>query len=433
MQRSASLLLVVGLSVLGCGGGDEADTAKGNGGSGGSSSGGASGSGGSGATGGVAGGGGSGAVGGSVGGSTCASTLPDKTLVDIGTASDVVIANDPGAPAGIFDLSVEYPAGAPGGALTYSAVQATNSISTRIAVSDDAGATWTYVGSVNQSEDTSVPVASTSQKGCPGNVCSGRLIHEVSSVVYDADEPDLQKRWKVFTHSYLVGTGDALYRDLGYIGLYTSSEPLVPFTFEGKVLGWNSESTFSSEGALTNANSIQQLSDCILLTEPGALWRPGGVLDLAVGCATAQPNFPIRVELLRSFDHGKTFQYGGRLLEAADSYCLGGTRDQINAADLFFAGGKSYLVATPAGTIPGFPDTGYYRGCFVFPLATGGAAVERDGNGAPVVTRVLDSSDGRFTGACSASDGASALGYVVHELASSGAPFHALASAIAAP
>lgn len=433
MQRSASLVLVLGLLALGCGGGDEADSTNGSGGTGGSSTGGTSGSGGSsGATGGQAGSGGSGAFGGSTGGTSCASILPEKTLVDIGTASDVTIANEPGAPAGIFDLSVEYPPGAPGGALTYSAVEATNSISTRIAVSDDAGATWTYVGSVNQSEDTSVAVASSSQKGCPGNVCVGRLIHEVSSLIYDADDPDPSQRWKVFTHSYLVGTGDALYRDLGYISLFTSPEPIQPFTFAGKVLGWNGESTFSSNGALTNASSIQQLSDCIVLTEPGALWRPGGIIDLAIGCATAQPNFPIRIELLRSFDHAKTFQYAGRLLEASDSYCLGGTRDQINAADLFFAGGKSWLVATPAGTIPGFPDTGY-RGCFVLPLATGGMAVERDGNGAPVVERFLDSSDGRFTGACSVAEGASALGYVVHELASSGPPFRALASTTAAP
>lgn len=432
MQHSTFLPLVIGLSLLGCGGGDEADTAKGNGGNGGSSAGGTGGSGGSSATGGQAGGGGSGAIGGSVGGSTCASTLPEKTLVDIGTASEVTIASDPGAPAGIFDLSIEYPPGAPGGALTYSAVQATNSISTRIAVSDDDGATWTYVGSVNQSEDMTIAVAASSPKGCPGNLCAGRLIHEVSSVIYDADDPDASKRWKVFTHSYLVGTGDALYRDLGYIGLYTSPDALQPFTFAGKALGWNGESTFSSEGALTNANEIQQLSDCILLTEPGALWRPGGIIDLAIGCATAQPNFPIRVELLRSFDHAKTFQYAGRLLDPTDSYCLGGTRDQINAADLFFAGGKSYLVATPAGTIPGFSDTGY-RGCFVFPLATGGTAIERDDNGAPVVERVLDSSDGRFTGACSSSEGASAMGYVVHELATSGPPFRALASATAAP
>jgi hypothetical protein len=431
MQRSA-LLVAVGLSVLGCGGGDEADTANGTGGSGGSSTGGSSGSGATGGSGGLGGTSGSGAVGGSTGGSTCASTLPETTFVDFGTASEVTIANDPGAPAGIFDFSVEYPAGAPGGALTYSAVQSTSSISTRIAVSDDAGATWTWVGDVNQSEDTSVPVAASSQKGCPGNVCAGRLIHEVSSVIFDADDPDSSKRWKVFTHSYLVGTGDALFRDLGYIGLYTSSDPLVPFTFAGKVLGWNGESTLSSSGALTNVSSIQQLADCILVTEPGALWRPGGVIDLAVGCATLQPNFPIRIELLRSFDHGNTFQYAGRLLEAADSYCLGGTRDQVNAADLFFAGGKSWLLATPAGPIPNFPEAAY-RGCFVFPLAAGGTAIERDANGAPVVERVLDSSDGRFTGACSVSEGASALGYVVHELASSGPPFRALASATAAP
>jgi hypothetical protein len=354
------------------------------------------------------------------------------THVDVGTAAEVVIAGNPPAPAGIFDFSIEYPPGAPGGALSYSAVESTSSIATRVAVSADAGATWTYVGSVNQSTDLTIPVVSSSQKGCPGNSCAGRLIHEVSSIVYDADDPDITRRWKIFTHSYLVGTGDALYRDLGYIGMYTAEEPILPWTFEGKALGWNGESTFSSDGAFTNVNDIQQLSDCLIVTEPGALWRPGGVIDLAVGCATAQPGFPIRVELLRSFDHAQTWLYAGRLLEASDSYCLGGTTDQINAADLFFAQGKSYLMATPAGTIPGFPEPGY-RGCFVFPLEPGGSAITRDGNGAPVVTRALDSSDGRFTGACSVGEGASALGYVVHELSETPPPFRALRSDVAAP
>ncbi len=288
------------------------------------------------------------------------------------------------------------------------------------------------MGDVNQSEDFTVNVAPSSVKGCPGNACSGRLIHEVSSLIFDADDPDATRRWKVFTHTYLVGAGDKLFYDLGYFGLYTAPEPIQPWTFAGKVVGWNGESTFSSDGALTLVNDISQLSDCVLLTEPGALWRPGGIIDLAVGCASLTPDVHIRIELLRSFDHAATFQYAGRLLEAEDSFCVGGSVAQINAADLFFAQGKSYLLATPAGAIPGFDQPGY-RGCFLFDLEPGGAAVSRDSAGAPVVSRVLDSSDQRFTGACSYGEGASALGYVVHELAYTGPSFHALRSSITAP
>jgi hypothetical protein len=376
--------------------------------------------------------GGSAGAGGAAGAGPCAN-LPSATAVDPASAPELVVASDPAAPGGIFDPSVEYPVGAPSGAMSYSAVVDMNAISTRIAVSADAGATWTYVASPNSSSDISVAVAPGSTR-CPSGTCTGRLVHEVSSLVFDYDDPDASRKWKLFTHAYIVLTtsGELAY-DLGHIALFTAPDPKGPWKSEGKAVGWNSESDFSSKDAATLISTFPQMADCAALTEPGALWRNGGILDLAVGCVKLANPLEIRIELLRSLDHGKTFVFAGHLLSPSDGLCVGGSVPQINAGDLFIAGGKSYLLATPEGALPE-GGTGY-RGCMLFELATGGTAVVRDKSGAPVVTRVLDAPDKRFTGACSAAEGATAMGFVVSEASLSSPPhvFHVYASGVNPP
>jgi hypothetical protein len=453
-MRAALLagILLGSLALGSCGGDGETDTGtSAGGGKGGSGGGGAGGSAGSGAAAGTAGSGGTaaggsggnatggsgGAPGGAggvagTGGSTCKSTLPAPTLVDVTTAKELLVKNDPPAPGGIFDPSVEYPVGAPGGAMSYSAVQASNDIATRVAVSPDQGATWTVVAAPNQSGPLSVAVPVGSPR-CPSGTCAGRLVHEVSSLVFDADDPDVSRRWKLFSHSYLVMGTDKQQYDLGYISLFTAQEPHLSWKDEGKAIGWKSESEFSSKDAKTNASMFPAMADCVALTEPDVMWRQGGVLEFAIGCVKLATPPTIRIELLRSFDHGKTFLYASRLLESSDAFCVGGTLPQINAAELFMAQGKTWLIATPAGPAP-VVGTGY-RGCFVFPVAAGGKGVPRDSAGAPLVQRVIDTTDQRFTGACSVAEGAGALGYAV-SAASFGTPpkiFRVYATGQAAP
>jgi hypothetical protein len=233
----------------------------------------------------------------------------------------------------------------------------------------------------------------------------------------------------------VLASGELAY-DLGYIALFTAPDTFGPWKSEGKALGWLSESEFSSKDAATvvttAVTTIGYLKDCVALTEPSAHWRIGGILDLAVGCVTVNP-VTIRIELLRSLDHGKTFGYSGRLLSADDALCIGASKPQINAPDIFTAQGKSWLLATPAGPLPGGGEG--YRGCALFELAVGGTAVKRDGNGAPIVTRFLDSADQRFTGACSFDEGASAMGYLVPQadIQGTSATFHIFESKTNAP
>jgi len=356
-------------------------------------------------------------------------------VVDAASAKELSVINDPAAPGGIFDPSVEYPGTAPAGAMSYSAVVSKNAVSTRVAVSSDKGATWTYVASPNASADITVPVPASSQR-CPGGTCTGRLVHEVSSLVYDADDTDTTRVWKLFTHSYVVLQNGDLAYDLGYIGLYTAKDTFGPWKFEGKSLGWLSESEFSSKDAATvvttAVTTYANLKDCVALTEPAAYWRNGGILDLAVGCVTVNPT-TIRIELLRSLDHAKTFNYAGRLLSAQDATCLGASKPQVNAPDIFTAQGKTWMLATPAGPLPGGGEG--YRGCALFELAVGGTAVKRDANGSPIVTRFLDSADQRFTGGCSYAEGATAMGYLVPQanIQGTNVTFHIFESAVTAP
>jgi hypothetical protein len=188
----------------------------------------------------------------------------------------------------------------------------------------------------------------------------------------------------------------------GYISQVAAPSPEGPWSEEIPVIGWHSNSPVSST-APTLVSALDGMQDCVTLTEPSAIVEPTtGALELAVGCVFLQKGVgAIRIELLRSTDHGKTFRHAHRLLDADDSTCLGETEPQMNAAHLFDRGGKRYVIATPAGPVvlPGGIAASAYRGCFVFRRTDNG--IERDSAGAPVVYGRIDPKDNAFSGACS--------------------------------
>ncbi len=424
---------VVGAYVVSCGSGDASPGTDGMGGAGGGAEAGPDGA----TADGTAGSGGSGGTAGGTAGSggappACENALPEATEIPVGTTSELAIAGDPGAAMGLFDPSIHYPAGATLGALTYSAVPAQNSVFTRIATSSDGGATWTYAADVNAPRDVTVTTTGAGT-ACLGG-CPGRLIHEVSSVIEDDVDTDASRRWKVFTHSYVVLADGELRRDLGYIGLFTAPAPAGPWADGGKVIGWTGESDFSSQNAATVATKFAALSGCAALTEPSALFVPGGVVELALGCArVVATEVVIDVVLMRSVDDSRTFSYVLTPLSGGDARCFGGTLPHFNAPHLFAAGGRRYLLASPAGT-PGVTPPDGYAGCHVFEMFASGALV-RDAVGLPESRRLLAPSDARHFGACTYAEGAATTGYVVSALHLDGAPrvFRMHATGITAP
>jgi hypothetical protein len=359
----------------------------------------------------------------------CSGLVPQVTTVPRSTTNQLAVEAGPPAALGTFDPSLVYPRGAASGAMAYSAVNATADIATAMAVSTDEGRTWRGAGLVNAAVPQSVSVPGTSTR-CAGGTCTGTLIHEVPSLVDDAEDPDTSRRWKVFVHSYLVLSSGAPAYDLGYVGLFTAPLPTGPWTDEGKALGWLGESSFSSEGAHTLASTIPAVSDCIAFTEPGALVRGTGSLDVALGCAYASGGVAhLRIELLRSTDHARSFTYVSRLLDETDAAAFG---SDVNAADLFVVSGRTYLSVTPAGpTALGFVG---YRGCAILALTAEGDGVERDDAGAPLVCRRLDGPGQPFSGACTYAEGATAVGYLLPQLSlDGGVPFRIFSSGVQAP
>lgn len=318
---------------------------------------------------------------------------PTARAVTVATASEVTIVNDVGSTFGIFDPSIVYPSGAPGGALAYSSVPAQNSIRTRIALSPDAGATWTFVAEANTPE--AAVIASSNATDCPSGTCSGQLISEVPSLVLDPTEPVAAKRWKLFAHRYLVSGVNTLHYALGTMTIQTAPDPQGPWTAPEKLFGLNSPSAYTTQGARYNASTFAGMTDCVVLTEPSAIVLPGA-LDLAMGCVYFDGATPrIRIVAARSTDHGQTWASLGRILGPGAADCLSGTTSNasINAPNLFVGpDGKEYLSVTSSD-----PD---YHGCAIYEVDDPGTAHVA---ARPVTLIVADT--GQFSGACTWSAG----------------------------
>jgi len=339
--------------------------------------------------------------------------LPSPTLVDPKTATALSIQGEAKTQLGIYDPSLVYPKGAAGGVMSYSAVSV-NSVSTRVAVSTDLGATFQFAAEPNQV--TPVTITTTDRSVCDGGTCmvDGVLWHEVSSIIADPTDPDPNGAFKVFFHSYAsLDSGNDLRRDWGYIGMQVAA---VPSTWqpEQKLLGWASTATISTSGVTQTLTDITELRDCIAFTEPGAIVTARGI-DLALSCvsATSPTTAKIRVVLLRSTDHAKTFSFVSTLVASDDFACLDGAAPEILGADLFEIAGAEYLVVSPTGPVSN-SAAGGYRACMTIPLSDADAGtIARGSNGAPNVVSFVAASDGRFTGPCTYAEGATAIGQLV--------------------
>jgi hypothetical protein len=325
-----------------------------------------------------------------------------------GPYSRVMVAGESSA-QGIIDPSVEYPAGAAEGFMTYTAVPSPARVHIAIATSDDNGATWRHAGDVTEARPATITTTDTSVCGAPS--CQGTIAHESSSLVLDPSDPDPARRFKVFVHTYFFGTAQQFL--IGYVAMYTAGAVEGPWA-ETKLFGWPSSSPLSTADVaydVTTDPALSGLHGCLLVGEPGALVRSPGTIDLALSCVTSGGT---DIRLLRSGDHGRRWSFVGTLLTIQDAAALGATSSEITGADLFRANGAFHLIATPVGPVD-FPDgrDNGYRGCIVVSVAdleTG--QVDRCEN-APVVEASYLGQPGQFVGACSTDAGATASGMLI--------------------
>lgn len=351
---------------------------------------------------------------------------PAPTLLPVTGQAGLGVVGDPGSAAGIFDASVVYPSGAPGGAMAYSSVPDQHSIRTRIALSATAGASYTYVAEVNTPE--LALLTSSDPAECPGGFCLGYLISEVSSLIFDATDPNPATRWKLYAHRYLAEANNRLHYRLGTIVVQTAAAPQGPWTAPRKVFGLPSPSPYTTSGAQVDASRLAGMADCIALSEPSALWRPERI-DLAMGCVYLAGTTPkIRIVRVRTLDHGRTWVGLGTVMVPGDADCLPGTTPgaSVNAADLFLGpDGVEYMSATSSDPL--------YHGCAVYKVAnplTG--QIERTASGAPRVVRTIAADTGQFAGACTFSTGGGGYLMSVGFLDSS-RPFRLFYAGVTAP
>jgi hypothetical protein len=356
------------------------------------------------------------------------SNCPLPATPDTGSTKLLSIMGEPADPDGIFDPSILYPAGATAGLMVYSSISG-KVVHTRLAASNDSGATWAYLSDVN----TAAParITTTDMAVCGAATCDGTWVYETPSVVIDIDEPE--RLLKVFVHRYFLSAMQGLRYDIGGISMFSAKAPMGPWT-ESKVIGWNSSSPSSSIGATQNASTDPMLSgvaDCFLLTEPGALIAPitatPSALHLAVGCVRiiTKENTPIEIRLLRSLDHGASWRYVSTLLNAADAATFGAVKRQFNAPNLYAKNGKLYLFASPDGPIAignAGASFGGYRGCLGFAVDDLETGTLKRCEGKPTVSASLPGIDKRFLGACTYAEGATKLGVLAGDLEPLGAP-----------
>jgi hypothetical protein len=279
-----------------------------------------------------------------------------------------------------------------------------------LAASNDAGATWHYLGDVTPVAPE-IEITTSDPSVCGAAKCTGTWVQESASLLVDESDPDPEQRIKVFAHAYYYDYVGGQQMAIGYLALYTAGDTSGPWT-ETKLFGWPSSAAISNQNAaydISTASSLG-LTDCVIVGEPAALMRAQGIIDLALSC----PKGTTDIRLLRSTDHGRSWTFVSTLLTAADGRKLGGNSDDITGADLYYANNAYHLIASPFGTIQG-PDSEFsgYHGCVVVSIADMDAGRVARCNGAPVVEASYSGLTGQFMGACSAADGLTASGMLI--------------------
>ncbi len=349
----------------------------------------------------------------------------EEVLAAVRTSNSMISFANVGA-SGIFDPSI---ADTPPGErmwMSYSAVDPspgwpdtnTRTMTTRLAYSDDRGATWSDLGAV-------VNPIHEATDGAERRTWS----NEVSSLVYDplgaADA-----RWKLFWHHYPAIGEDRQFQH-GWIAYKQAATPQgLAAATEIKLFGAkgykdvNNVKFGETASPLGGPPAIRVntlgggADDCIALSEPGAMATKDG-LYLAAGCYAFRPIPPHvegRIILMKcaagcSPQQSDSWKVIGTVLSAKDAkaYGAGG----VSAADLFEQNGKAYLIVSPVGNRP---VRGAYQGCYVFRFSSLANGTLEQSNGQHTVIKKIMGQPGTFNGACTYAPGATTAGFLYSEI-----------------
>ena len=274
-------------------------------------------------------------------------------------------------------------------------------IETRLAFSDDAGASWTDTGTViNPAEDITLP------QPAPNN--AGTWTNEVSALVHDPGAP-ASERWKLLWHRYLQINGNRAFQH-GWIGLRTAAAPTGPWSAERKLFVGllydpvNDVTIGPPEVQLDQLDA--ELNAVLVFTEPGMVATAGSLfVALLAGEGTSQNGRIILLELPHA---SPTWRYRGSfLVNAQDGPALG--FHGFSAPALYVQGSTHYLLATPQ-------TNDMYQGTFVFEIADlQTATLVRAGSVPTTILEVPPSTPGVFSGAAGYVSEATASGIIISE------------------
>jgi hypothetical protein len=330
---------------------------------------------------------------------------------------------------GIFDPSVALDPGNARLWMSYSAVdpsiawptQNSDSIATRLAYSDDNGASWTESGAiVNNFQDVTLALA-------PPND-AGTWVSEVSQIVYDPGAA-VAERWKILWHHYLIVNGGRHFEH-GWIALKMAGKPedLAAATeiklFGGYLYDSSNNTQNGSSGSPVGGPPLIQLDTVLdpalntcVFTEPGML-ASSGALYVSLQCEHLADSDRLIV-LLKCASPCNTgsvgsWSYLGTVLRKSDASAFG-FDSGFAAPGMFASAGGVDLVVTPVQT-GGAPFSDYYSGCRIFRFADIDAALLQKNGGQPVLVGAVDGAPGSFNGACNYHASANISGFLYSQL-----------------
>jgi hypothetical protein len=342
----------------------------------------------------------------------------------------------PVSKAGIFDPSLAETAPDQRLWMSYSAVdpsprwpKLTRAVSTRLAYSDDTGASWNDAGVIIN------PIVEAEHKAERRT-----WQNEVSSLVHDPFSPP-EERWKLFWHHYPAIGEDRQFQH-GWIAYKRAASPQgLSNASEVKLLGGTAYERANDVAGGKTGSPIagspihlasvlgDELSDCVAFSEPDAISRSDG-LYMVVGCYAIRllpkPQVRSRIILLTCKSPCRPEARGawrlvGTLLEDKQAKFLGAT--SYSASDLISSGDQTYLMVSPVGDTP---FQGAYQGCVVFQFADlASAKLVRDGRN-PKPVKFVRGAIGSFSGACTYASSAKKAGILLGEVSVSedGLRFH---------
>ena len=261
-----------------------------------------------------------------------------------------------------------------------------------LARSRDGGSTWERVGSV-----------------APGRQISDDTLemNEVSSLVYDRADPAAP--YKVLWLRFLnVNEKPDFVRS--WVAMKTATMPVGEWSEPQKLIAgaaYDPNDPSHPEPRKPLFDLPTEMQDCAVLMEPATFGAEDGFY-MAINCVNPFKKDINRLSLLK-FTHPVPGQmalaYIGTLITKKDAERVARAHrgrypelkamEELGAVDLFEAGGRTYLLASPVR------GTGEYMGCGVFEVEDiVSARVKRDENGVPEMLAYIQGIEGTHRGAC---------------------------------